>query len=159
MRRKHSYILSLGSNIRPSENLPEAVRRLGTHGRVGMISSVWESEAVGSGGPNYLNVCLEFESPLMAFALKRTVLRRVESQLGRIRTTDPNAPRPMDIDILMRDGRPLNLRRWQYAFVVVPLADLMPGFRHPYFRRPLAEVASATRAAVWMVAHQLHLRP
>lgn len=122
----HRACLLLGSNIQPERNLPLAVELL--RGRVEILqtSSVWESRAVGSRGPNFLNAALLCFTRLEASALKWLVLRPLEAQLGRVRNADKNAPRPIDIDVVTLDERVLELSLWQYSFRAVPVAELLP---------------------------------
>ena len=90
----HQVYLSLGANIQPELNLPKAIQLLRKHGDILKVSSVWESEAVGSTGPNFLNACILFSTSLEAADLKDRVLRAIEAQLGRQRSADKNAPAP-----------------------------------------------------------------
>lgn len=145
------FYLSLGSNIEPGANLAEAISRLRAIGEIQEISSVWESHAVGSAGPNFLNVCVSLRADLQEDALKKTVLLPIEQAMGRVRSHDKNAPRPIDIDVLMQDRRPLNLQRWNYAFVILPMSELLPDFVHPATHRPLAEIAKSTQEKIWIV--------
>ena len=123
---RHEACLLLGSNILPEQHLPLAVERLQKRVRILRTSSVWETTAVGSDGPNYLNMALLVESPFDFAALKEQVLRPLEAQLGRVRTKDKNAPRTMDIDILFFDGHAVDALVWRYAFRAVPAAELLP---------------------------------
>lgn len=123
---QHEACLLLGSNIRPEQHLPLAVELLQKRVRVLRASSVWETSAVGSDGPNFLNMALLVESPFDLTALKEQVLRPLEAQLGRVRTKDKNASRTMDIDILFFDGRAVDELLWRYAFRAVPAAELLP---------------------------------
>ena len=83
--------------------------------------------------------------------LKQQVLLAIETRLGRVRTGDQNAPRTIDIDILAVDGQPVHPERWDYPFVVVPLAELMPDFVHPLGGIPLAEAAARAQRETWIV--------
>lgn len=146
----HIY-LNLGSNLRPEVHLPEAIRRLRTHGSVKSISNAWESHALGSKGPDFINISLEFLTPFKPKKLKHEVVRPIEQALGRVRGKDKNAPRPIDIDIIMVDGRPLNRQYWAYPFVIVPTAELTPNLVHPLTHENLAEVAKRTLSQNWIV--------
>jgi len=146
----HQVYLSLGSNIQPEENLPKALDLLSERGKILKISSAWESEAVGSNGPNYLNACVLFSIPLRYDKLKDQVTRPIESQLGRIRTEDKYAPRTMDIDIILFDGESCNDKFWNQAFVVIPLAEIHPEFRNPLTHERIAETAMHLRQKIWM---------
>jgi len=58
--------------------------------------------------------------------LKERFLRPLEAQLGRVRTADKNAPRTIDIDIVIWDADLLDLDVWKYAYAAVPVAELLP---------------------------------
>jgi 2-amino-4-hydroxy-6-hydroxymethyldihydropteridine diphosphokinase len=150
MNDLHRLYLSLGSNIGAEVNLPKAVQMLREAGRIEAVSSVWESESVGFDGPNFLNVCLIFRSPLGPVEFKEQVIRPIEAKLGRVRSAERNAPRPIDIDIELCDEKPLNTAFWEYAFVIVPLAELIPDFPHPASGEPIARVAEQVQGRVWM---------
>ncbi len=147
----HDFYLGLGSNIQPETNLAKGIARLRQHGKIVEFSDVWESAAVGSTGPNFLNLCIRYAAEQDETALKRDVLLPIEAGLGRLRNGDKNAPRTLDIDILALDGKPIHPERWDYPFVVVPLAELIPGFAHPLGGKTLAEAADRARAETWIV--------
>jgi 2-amino-4-hydroxy-6-hydroxymethyldihydropteridine diphosphokinase len=146
---QHRAYLNLGSNIEPETNLPAAVQLLGEFGTVKAVSHAWESRAVGSSGPNFLNACALFVTPQPMDDL-RTTARSIESRMGRIRTEDPNSPRPIDIDIMMFDDRPLLAERWQFAFVLVPMAELAPDQTVPATGERLATAAERARRETWI---------
>jgi len=87
-------VIALGSNIAPEHNLPRAMRSLkDMAGRPLRVSQVYETPPIGSpGAPWFLNAAVLLETSRALPGL-RMVLRRIEAQLGRIRTQDPNAPR------------------------------------------------------------------
>jgi len=147
----HRTYLSLGSNIEPEKYLSKAIQSLGEHGRVVQVSSAWETRAVGSDGPNFLNACALFLTKLGAYDLKEQTIRQIEAELGRVRTADKNSPRTIDIDIVLVDDKPLNVEFWDYVFVVVPLAELLPDFIHPIKREKLSQVADEVRKQTWMI--------
>jgi 2-amino-4-hydroxy-6-hydroxymethyldihydropteridine diphosphokinase len=151
MNQLHKAYLSLGSNIEPELNIPKAIRLLREYGKVEALSTVWESHAVGSDGPNFLNVCLLFVTDHQPYELKEQIIRPIEAELGRIRFADKNAPRTIDIDIVLFDENPLNVEFWEYAFVIVPLAELIPDFIHPTRGETLARVAKQVRCQTWIV--------
>ena len=150
MNDLHRMILSLGSNIEADVNLPKAIQMLREVGEVEAISSVWESESVGFDGPNFLNACVVFLTPLAPVEFKENVIRPIESKLGRVRSSEKNAPRTIDIDIVLCDDQPLNTEFWEYAFVLVPLAELIPDFVHPITGEILSEMAQQAQGQVWI---------
>lgn len=150
MNELHRMILSLGSNIGADVHLPKAIQMLCEVGRVEAVSSVWESESVGFDGPNFLNACVLFRTPLAPVEFKEKVIRPIEATLGRVRSAEKNAPRTIDIDMVLYDDRPLNTEFWEYAFVSVPLAELIPGFIHPANGEILSQFADQLQGQVWM---------
>ena len=78
-------------------------------------------------------------------------LRRIEEKMGRVRTGDRNAPRPMDIDILYAGGLRIEKegltvphpRCLERRFVVQPLADVRPDLVLPGETRTVIEVLLA----------------
>ena len=149
----HQAYLSLGSNIQPETNLVRAVELLRKYGRLEKISSAWESESVGAPGPNYLNTCVLLVTPLSQLMLKEQALLPIETELGRQRTADKFAPRTIDIDIVLFDGKSCDDRYWEQAFVVVPLAEILPEYQNPLTRERITETATRLRQQVWMETH------
>jgi 2-amino-4-hydroxy-6-hydroxymethyldihydropteridine diphosphokinase len=152
MDELHDAYLNIGSNIEPERHLQEAVRYLRQHGEVKAVSNAWQSHAFGSDGPDFLNACILYRTPLEARALKEQVIRPIEAQLGRVRGGDKFAPRTIDIDIILFDDEPFGWEFWSNAFVVVPLADILPDFQHPLNYEKLARVAAHMRRQTWIVA-------
>ena len=151
MTKLHQAYLSLGSNIQAEVYLPKTMLLLREVGQIEEISSVWESHAVGSDGPNFLNACVLFLTDLQPYELKEQIIRPIEAELGRIRYADKNAPRTIDIDIVLFDETPLNTEFWDYAFVAVPLAELIPNFEHPIRHERLIRVAEQLQGQIWIV--------
>jgi 2-amino-4-hydroxy-6-hydroxymethyldihydropteridine diphosphokinase len=146
----HEAYLNIGSNIKPEYHLQEAVRLLREHGQVEAISRAWQSHAFGSDGPDFLNACLLFLTPLDDRELKKQIIRPIESALGRVRGPDKNAPRTIDIDIILFDDEPFSGEFWSNTFVVVPLAELLPEFHHPFNYERLVHVAAHMRRQTWI---------
>ena len=125
----HSVCLLLGSNIKPEENLFQAMMLLQREVTVIRSSSIWESEAVGSEGPNFLNAAVLVQSTCGKILLKEQVCRPLEAMLGRIRTKDRNAPRTIDIDIIIFDGQVVDPSLWVHAYVAVPVSEILVDYR------------------------------
>ncbi len=144
----HVFV-SLGSNIEPERNLPEAARRLASRFRLLAVSPVYETAPVGrTDQPNFLNAAVLIETQLSPQALKEE-LREIEQVLGRVRTVDKYAPRSIDLDIVLfgeaeRGDSPQRIvdpEIWQHPHLAVPLADLAPNLRHPQTGETLQEIA------------------
>jgi len=154
MSETHLAYLNLGSNIQPETNLPKAVELLSKYGEILKTSNVWESEAIGTHGPNYLNVCILFRSRFTQIELKERVTRRIEAQLGRQRSADKYSPRSMDIDVVLFDDNPAQADLWELAYVVVPLAEIYPEYRNPVSDEKVSETASRLRQTAWLEKRQ-----
>ncbi len=152
MSSPHLAYLNLGSNIQPETHLVRAIELLSGYGEVLKVSGAWESRSVGAEGPNYLNACVLFRTEFMQVELKEKIIRPIEAQLERTRSENKFSPRTIDIDIVLFDDVPYNDKFWQYAFVIVPLAEIYPEFQNPLARENIVETATRLRAEVWVEA-------
>ncbi len=148
---EHRAYLSLGSNIAPERNLPEAVDLLAQHGRLLAVSAAWQSAALGRPEqPDFVNAAALLVTTLTAAELKAGPLAAIEAALGRVRSVDKYAPRPIDIDIMLFDDAIFNLGEgripspeiYERAFVAVPLAEIAPDYVHPETGESLAAIAA-----------------
>jgi 2-amino-4-hydroxy-6-hydroxymethyldihydropteridine diphosphokinase len=143
----HQAYLLLGSNIQPEENITNALQRLKQVCTVNAVSSIWETEAVGSSGPHFLNTVVWISTPLSPEEIKTQIIQPIEKEQGRIRTADKNAPRTIDIDILIYNEVILDKNVWQRDFIALPLAELRPDLTHPETGESLAEIAQRLKSA------------
>ena len=139
---EHIVYVGLGSNISPLINIPEAVAQLRKFIKVDQLSSVWETPAIGSKGPNFLNAVARIHTNLNMSDLKDKVLREIETNMGRVRTTDKNAPRPIDLDILIFDEDIVDKEIWDQAHLAMPLAELSCCIEHPISGDTLIDIAA-----------------
>ncbi len=140
--------VALGANLGDRlVTLREAVRRLGELGTVDAVSSVHETDPVGyADQPAFLNAVVRLHTGLRPEPLLAALLR-IEADLGRVRAF-PNAPRRLDLDLLMYDDLTLatpdltlpHPRLHERAFVLVPLAEIAPGAWHPARFRLVADL-------------------
>jgi 2-amino-4-hydroxy-6-hydroxymethyldihydropteridine diphosphokinase len=168
-----TLLLALGGNVaglwgEPRDSLVRAIRALETEGlKVVRSSNFYMTEPLGAGRqPRYLNIVIMVEPGFAPGALLR-LLKRVERRAGR-KLAPPMHPRPLDIDILDYGGRRLDWPRSHRrergrlilphpelhtrAFVLVPLRDVAPFWRHPMLgvaaRTLLARLSPAVRSGV-----------
>jgi 2-amino-4-hydroxy-6-hydroxymethyldihydropteridine diphosphokinase len=139
--------IALGANLDhptwgpPRRALEAALAELGRRGVTVRRVSPWYRTAPvpASDQPWYVNAVAEVATELPADRLL-ALMHEVEEAFGRVRTV-PNAPRMIDLDLLdyhgeMAAGGPGKAtlphpRMEGRAFVVRPLADLAPAWRHP----------------------------
>ena len=143
-------LIALGSNIEPEANLHRAVQLLAARVRLIAVSPVYETRPVGkTDQPDFLNAVALIETEREATVLKREVLQEIEQELGRLRTSDRNAPRTIDLDITVYGERVLELGSrhipdpdlLEHPHVAVPAADVAPTYRHPETGQTLREIA------------------
>jgi 2-amino-4-hydroxy-6-hydroxymethyldihydropteridine diphosphokinase len=124
-----------------------AIQRLETLGRIVAVSSLYETEPVGYlEQPSFLNAVIALDTALAPADLMNGLLG-IERDLGRARSF-PNAPRTLDLDLLMVDDVILDTpeltlphpRLHERAFVLVPLAEIAPEFVHPGFGKSVPEI-------------------
>ena len=90
------------------------------------FSSVIETVSDGSTGPNFLNAAAVFWTKKSIEELKYGFIRNLERSLGRIRTSDKNSPRTIDLDITVIDQVVVDPNIWNRVYLAVPLAELFP---------------------------------
>jgi 2-amino-4-hydroxy-6-hydroxymethyldihydropteridine diphosphokinase len=158
----NSIFLGVGANLTherygaPRQTLEAALAELRYHGvQILRLSSWYRTAPVPpSDQPWYVNAVAEVASELPADVLLAE-LHDVEAEFGRRRTV-PNAARPIDIDLLdyrgeIAAGGPGRAilphpRMTGRAFVLRPLADLAPDWRHPVTGQPIQELLAGLPA-------------
>jgi 2-amino-4-hydroxy-6-hydroxymethyldihydropteridine diphosphokinase len=134
-------LISLGSNIEPEKNLVRAVSILRNEIDCIKLSSVIETISDGTAGPNFLNAGAEIQTFLTDEKLKEEILRKIESKLGRIRTQNKNAPRTIDMDIVIFNGKVIDPKIWSRIYLAIPLSELLPDFINPESGQTLFQAA------------------
>jgi len=147
--RLHKVYLSLGSNMGSRlEYLYQGVEELQALA-IGDVrcSAVYETTPVGLlEQSNFLNMVVGLEVPHRPLELLRH-FEELERRSGRERTIR-FGPRTLDVDILLYDNQYVcyqqlqipHPRMWERAFVLVPLAELVPQ-RKALGGRRIAELA------------------
>jgi 2-amino-4-hydroxy-6-hydroxymethyldihydropteridine diphosphokinase len=146
-------VVSIGSNLEPAMHLRKAVELLEARCMVMQIASAWETPAVGATGPNFYNSAISLLSEYDPMTLKFRVLRPIESELGRIRTSDKYAPRTIDLDPIVYHDTILDDRLWTYAYLAIPIAELAPDLPHPQTKERLADIASRLAQLTHPIPH------
>ena len=150
-------LIGLGANLPhprfgpPRATLEAALRRLQAAGVTLLGRSPWYETAPQppSDQPNYVNGVAAVATDLGPEALLQ-LLHAVEAAFGRVRRVR-NAARAIDLDLLAYDDRVIarpdlvlpHPRLAERAFVLLPLADLAPGWRHPVSGRSVEALIAA----------------
>ena len=138
--------LGLGSNLDAEQNLRLAFRELRRRFSVQKISPVYRSRALGFTGADFLNAVVSVETAMSAAELCED-LEQIHELAGRRRRRDKFIARTLDIDLLLYDRLvidqpPVRVPRidvLQYSFVLRPLAEIAPDYRHPITGKTLGE--------------------
>ena len=94
--------IGVGSNIDPERNIRAGLRLLLWNVEIVGISLFYCTEAIGnSEAPPFYNGVIAISTQMTARQLKFDVLRTIEDSLGRVRSKDKYAPRPIDFDIIL----------------------------------------------------------
>jgi 2-amino-4-hydroxy-6-hydroxymethyldihydropteridine diphosphokinase len=152
-------LIALGSNLPagPSEDALETVTAgltaLTNAGLEVLAASRWylSEPQPPSGQPDFINGVARVETSLPSEAIL-ALLHEIEVRFGRTRTI-PNASRTLDLDLidclgLVQGSGPIlpHPRAHLRNFVLLPLAEVAPGWLHPVSRRPVAELIDALPA-------------
>jgi 2-amino-4-hydroxy-6-hydroxymethyldihydropteridine diphosphokinase len=148
-------VIALGANLTSDAGPPEAtiaaaLVELSNRGiRPVAVSPMYSTEAwPDPRDPSFVNAAALLDTKLAPGALMAS-LEAVEDIFGRKRER-PNAPRTLDIDLLDYDGivreKSPGLphpRMQTRPFVLVPLADIAPHWRHPVSGKSAIELLAA----------------
>ena len=130
--------ISIGSNIDAEKNIRLAVHALEDHYGKLILSSVYESEAVGFDGDNFLNLVAAVKTEEDVHTVAAT-LRSIEDKNGRDRSGPKFSSRTVDLDLLLYDDliikeENLEIPRDEItknAFVLLPLDEIASQLIHP----------------------------
>ncbi len=132
--------VGLGSNIQPQKHIKEGMQRLLKNFPGCQFSNLYESEAVGFDGDNFINLVAEFSTGLSIKGVIK-VLSEIEDASGRTRLGPKFSARTLDIDLLLYDDvvcdKPVQLPRDEItknAFVLLPLSEIAADLEHPVLK-------------------------
>src|SRR5262245_41797673 len=152
MRGVAAYV-GLGSNIGDREArlaFAVAALRASAGTRVQALSPIYETEPVGGPAQGaYLNAVAALRTELAPRALLERLLA-IEALAGRERGAVRDAPRTLDLDLLLYASRVVDEpglrvphpRLHERAFVLVPLRDVAPALVHPVLGETIERLAA-----------------
>lgn len=141
--------ISIGSNQDAARQIRYGVQRLDEMFSHLKLSKVYESEAVGFEGDNFLNLVARAETQL-TIAQVEQIFKAIEKEAGRRRDVPKFSDRALDIDLLLYDDviceQPIHLPRGEilhHAFVLQPLAEIEPQRKHPVINKTYQDLWQA----------------
>ena len=155
-----TILIALGSNLRhPAHGAPPAVLAAACHAleaagiAIEARSRVWLTRPVGPRQPRYANAVVRARTALEPQPLLR-LLKRIERDFGR-KPAPRWGARVLDLDILDYENSRLQAgslilphpRLHQRGFVLVPLAQVAPRWRHPRSGLSPAQMLARTSGA------------
>ncbi len=144
--------IGIGSNQQRQYHIGIAVHKLADVFPDLVLSSVYETVAVGFEGDPFFNLVGRFSTTLSLGPLLDKV-RAIEEECGRVRGEKRYGPRSLDIDVLtygdeICEGEPVEIPRSDIvtdAYVLIPLAELSPHSQHPVLGESYATLLNRLR--------------
>ncbi len=141
--------ISIGSNLGDRvANCRTAVEFLKVSARVLASSSLYETAPWGKADqPDFINQVVEIETELNPLELLARI-ETIETRMGRVKTGERWGPSPIDLDIIFYGNKIMDCNTLtiphplmsERAFVLVPLAEISPGFVHPVLKKKVGEL-------------------
>ena len=156
---EHRVYIAIGSNLGDRENhISAALSAIAElpDTRITGRSSLYETEPHGRARNWFLNAVVEIITGFEAKDLLKELLA-IETAVGRRRgaktkaTKNQNVSREIDLDILLFDAVVMKTRKLTIPhreltarrFVLLPLAELAPGLRHPVTEETISSLLVA----------------
>ena len=143
---RHTILVSIGSNIDREHYTRQSLIALKAHFEKVSVSSVYESEAVGFDGSPFYNAVARASTSKSVQEVCDT-LKQIEKENGRVHSDKKFCARTLDLDLLTYDSKvtqePVVLPREEIcynAFVLWPLAELVPSDIHPKTNQTYAQM-------------------
>ena len=149
--------ISIGSNIEREKNVRSSLIALEKQFGELVVSSIYESEAIGFEGSFFYNLIVAFKSTLDVNTVAKQ-LRDIELTHGRTRNSQKFSARTLDLDLILYGDLIIDEGRLQiprdeierYAFVLEPLAEIAANLQHP--------ISKKTYAALWNEFNKTNLK-
>jgi 2-amino-4-hydroxy-6-hydroxymethyldihydropteridine diphosphokinase len=119
-------VVGVGSNIDARRNVAQAKEILSKEQRFLKESTFVDTSPLGyAHQPDFYNGAFLIETA-MEIDDFREYLKSLENRLGRVRTSNKNGPRTIDLDIIVWNGQVVNNDFYEREFVKNGVLELLP---------------------------------
>jgi len=124
--RWNEAIISIGSNINPEENKNKALLALSSLGNISQQTDfIFTKPLKFTDQPDFLNGAIILQTKLGYEHLTKQ-LKQIEQQLERTRTSNKNAPRTIDLDVITFNNTVVDDELNDFDFLVAFVKELKP---------------------------------
>ena len=125
----NSAIIGVGSNIDPEKNIKLATDKISSEVKLIKSSTLVFTEPVGyENQDDFLNGALLIETKQEKDSVD-SILKNIESELGREKTLNKNGPRTIDLDLLIWNNRISDPDVYSREFLKESILELLPDFK------------------------------
>ena len=124
----NTAVVSVGSNINPIENIETAKKKILGEFNFIRSSSFKETEPIGfKDQDDFYNgaFLVQTDNELDEFNM---LLKKIEVDMGRIKTSNKQGPREIDLDIIIWNNRVVDNDVYERKFLQNSILELLPGF-------------------------------
>lgn len=124
----NSVIIEFGSNIEPEKNIMNAKKLISADFNLIKESSLLKTKPVGvkEKQNDYINCAVMIETEMNCSEMK-SYLDGLETRLGRKKDADKFAPRTIDLDIVVWNGKVIHKDFDEREYVRINVGEIMPG--------------------------------
>jgi 2-amino-4-hydroxy-6-hydroxymethyldihydropteridine diphosphokinase len=121
----NSVIIGIGSNIKPEENIPRALKLLAEKVTIEKVSTLVKTKPIGiSDQPDFINGAVKITTHQSREEL-HVFLKLTEDQTGRDRSQPRFGPRTIDLDIVVWNGEIVDPDYYTRDFLQIAVAEVL----------------------------------
>lgn len=124
----NTVVVSVGSNINPIENIETAKTMISEDFDLIETSSFNETEPIGfKDQDNFYNGAFLVKTD-KEFDEFNELLKKIETKMGRVKTSNKQGPRKIDLDIIVWNKKVIDSDVYERKFLQNSILELLPGF-------------------------------
>jgi len=124
----NTAVVSVGSNINPKENIETAKKKVSIEFNLIRSSSFKETKPIGfEDQDDFYNGAFLFQTDKELDEVN-IVLKKIEVDIGRTKTSNKQGPREIDLDIIVWNNVVVDNDVYERKFLQSSILELIPGF-------------------------------